>query len=109
MLRLLRNRYHRNVANPAENGGLGFRVSPDVKASLHPEGVVLIHHGRGTVFSANLVGAMIWNGALERWSIQKLTESISNRFQISPQTAQQDTAAFLSQLEAEGLLIPDPT
>lgn len=88
-------------------GELNLRVAPEVKASVHPEGVVLIHHGRGAVFSANRVGARIWNGAAEHWSIQKLTASISNEFHIPPQDALKDAEEFLARLEAEGLLIRD--
>jgi len=67
----------------------------------------LIHLGRGTVFSANRVGAMIWNGAAQRWSLDRVAASISSEFHIPQQTVQQDTAEFLTQLAAEGLLVPD--
>ena len=97
---------HRTSWNqrPAQSG---FHVAPDVKASLHPDGVVLIHLGRGTVFSANRVGAMIWNGAVERWSIERVAESISSELNVAPATVQRDAAEFLAQLTAEGLLVPD--
>jgi hypothetical protein len=84
-------------------------VAPEVKASVHPDGVVLIHVGRGTVFSANLVGAMIWNGAAEGWTIQEVAASISSKFHIPPETARHDAAAFLAQLQAEGLLVANRT
>jgi len=107
MIRLFRSGRRSKAPDQQATGRLRFRVAPDVKASLHPDGVVLIHLGRGTVFSANRVGAMIWNGAAERWSIEKVAESISTEFNIPPQTVQQDAATFLAQLEAEGLLVPD--
>jgi len=107
MMSLFRSGRPRKAPDQQEPGRLRFRVAPDVRASLHPDGVVLIHLGRGTVFSANRVGAMIWNGAAERWSIEKVAESISTEFNIPPQTVQQDAATFLAQLEAEGLLVPD--
>ena len=102
------NRRLRNAPNDLKLGRLRFRVSPDVKASLHPDGVILIHHGKGTVFSANLVGARIWNGAAERWSMGKLAAFISGEFHIPPETAERDAAEFLEQLHAEGLLLADP-
>jgi hypothetical protein len=107
MMSLFRRWRQRQAPNQVEPGGLRFRVAPDVKASVHPDGVVLIHLGRGTVFSANRVGAMIWNGAAQRWSLDRVTASISGEFHIPPQTVQQDTAEFLTQLAAEGLLVPD--
>jgi hypothetical protein len=50
---------------------------------------------------------MIWNGAAERWSLDRVVSSISREFHVSTPTAQQDTADFLSQLAAEGLLVAD--
>ena len=97
----------RNAPNDLEPGRLRFCVAPDVKASLHSDGVILIHLGRVTVFSANLVGARIWSGAAERWSMKKLADFISGEFHIPPETAQRDAAEFLEQLEAEGLLVAD--
>ena len=85
----------------------GFRVAPDVTASIHSEGVVLFHLGRGTIFNANRVGAMIWSGAVERWSLDRVAASISNEFSIAAPTARQDAAEFLAQLAAEGLLVTE--
>ena len=109
MLSLFRSRRPSRAPGDLEPGRLKFRVAPDVKASLHPDGVVLIHLGKGTVFSANRIGAMIWNGAVERWSLQRVAASISGEFHVPPQTVQQDAARFLAELEAEGLLISDPS
>jgi hypothetical protein len=88
-------------------GLLGFRVAPDVKASLHSEGVVLIDIRRGTVFSANRVGAMIWNAAAERWTLPRTAESISREFHIPLQAAQDDATEFVTQLAKQGLLVPE--
>lgn len=107
MLNPFKNWRVRKAPKGLERGHLKLRIAPDVKASMHPDGVVLIHLGRGTVFSANRVGAMIWTGAAERWSIEKVAESISSEFHIAPATVQQDAAEFLAQLTAEGLLVPD--
>lgn len=107
MFSFLRNGRLRKAPKQPEPGHLGFHVAPDVKASVHPNGVVLIHLGRGTVFSANRVGAMIWNGAAERRSLDQVAASISREFHISPQAVQQDAAEFVAQLAAEGLLVSD--
>jgi len=99
-------RSHKTV-NRLDSGDLRFHVAPDVRASLHPDGVVLIHLGRGTVFSANRVGAMIWNGAAQRWSLDRVAASVSTEFHISQQIVRLDAAEFLKELAAEGLLVPD--
>jgi hypothetical protein len=74
---------------------------------LHNEGVVLINVSRGTVFSANRIGAMIWNAAAERWPLDRIAESISSEFHIPAQAAQDDAAEFVAQLAKEGLLEPE--
>ena len=107
MMSFFRNGRPSKALNRVDPRRLGFHVAPEVKASLHPDGVVLIHLGKGTVFSANRVGAMIWNGAAERWSLERVAESISSEFHIPAQTVEQDAAEFLAQLEAEGLLVSD--
>jgi len=59
------------------------------------------------VFSANRVGAMIWNSIEENRSLDSVAEAISSEFRISVQTARKDAALFLAQLESEGLLVSD--
>src|SRR5579872_1872561 len=106
MLNLFRSlKFHR--PEQTRRDSLGFRVAPDVKASRHADGIVLIHLGKGTVFSANRVGAMIWKGAAERQSLDQVAASICHEFHIPSQEAQRDAAEFLAQLAAEGLLLAD--
>lgn len=107
MLNFLRHWRRRQLPSGLHPNQMGFHVAPEVKASRHQDGVVLIHLGRGTVFSANRVGAMIWEGAVERQSFGQVTASISHEFDIPPQTAERDAAEFLAQLAAEGLLVSD--
>ena len=107
ILNLFKKKWPRGAGAGADPDGALFRVAPDVKASRHAGGVVLIHVGRGTVFSANRVGAMIWNGLAEHRSLERIADAISDEFRIPRQTVQQDAAAFLAQLQAEGLLVHD--
>src|SRR5882724_1018102 len=107
MIGFFKGAFSRNESERRQPGRLMFHAAPDVKASLHPDGVVLIHLGTGTVFSSNRVGAMIWKGATERRSLDEVAASISGEFDIPRQTVQRDTAKFLAQLEAEGLLVPE--
>jgi hypothetical protein len=107
MLSLFKSARLRKTPSEPNSGQSGFHKAPDVKASLHPDGVVLIHLGKGTVFSANRVGAMIWNGATEGRSLNQVAASISAEFHIPPQTVQEDATQFLAQLAAEGLLVCD--
>ena len=75
-----------------------------VRASIHEDGVVLMHVGRGRVFSANVVGARIWQGVAEGASVETVAESISREFRVPEQQALADTEAFIGQLERAGLL-----
>src|SRR5262249_43088805 len=90
-------------AKPAaaqQENGLRYRPAPDVKASVHADGVILIQLKTGTVFSANRAGAMIWNGATQRWSLDRVAHSISEMFGIPAQRVRDDTVEFLAQLQA---------
>ena len=107
MLGLFRIRRPQQKSNPFGPGVLGFRVAPGVKASRHSQGLVLIHIARGTVFSANRAGAMIWHAAAERWPLNRIAESISSEFHVPAKTAQDDALEFIAQLAAEGLLVRD--
>lgn len=100
-----RNTFPRGTSCARGTTRLGFEIAPEVKASEHTEGVVFIHHGRGKVFSANRVGALIWKGAAERWSFDQVVETISGEFHIPTETAHRDATEFLAQLAAEGLLV----
>jgi hypothetical protein len=50
---------------------------------------------------------MIWNAAAERWTLDRVAESIGSEFHIPPQAAQRDAAEFVAQLAKEGLLVPE--
>lgn len=107
MLSFLRKPACNKAVRPMGSGLLGFRVAPGVKASSHSQGIVLMNSTRGTVFSANRAGAMIWNGVSERWPLDRIVESISREFQVQPMAAQHDAREFVAQLAAEGLLVRD--
>src|SRR5436190_24351881 len=100
MLSFFRRSHPQASSRRPPHYGLSFHPAPDVKASLHADGVVLIHHAKGTVFSANRVGAMIWKGITERWGVDRVAASISEEFAIPQQTVLDDTVEFLAQLEA---------
>ena len=99
-------KWTRRKQTETPEGLLGFHTAPDVKASPHAEGIVLISHGRGVVFSANRTGAVIWNAAVECGSLARVVESLCREFHIEPDAARNDVQEFIGQLVAEGLLVP---
>jgi len=105
MMNLFWNKRNRTAPDPAEHVTARLCVPPDVKASPHPDGIILIHRERGIVYSANRVGAMIWRAVAEGRSLESVVDSIGGEFRIPRQTAHEDAAEFLAQLEAEGLLL----
>src|SRR5690242_9935031 len=107
MWSFFRERRRQNDPPGIHPGSFQFHVAPDIKASMHPEGLVLMHLGKGTVFASNRAGAMIWEGAVGHWTLDRVAERIGAEFDIPRQTARQDALRFVEELAAEGLLLPD--
>jgi len=82
-----------------------FRTATDVKASAHSEGAVFIHYGKGLVFSTNRVGAVLWNALAQGLDLDAVSESIGSEMNIPIGMVRDDAAAFLAQLETEGLIV----
>jgi PqqD family protein of HPr-rel-A system len=77
---------------------------PQVAASVHDDGLVLLHTGAGRLFAANRTGAHIWQ-ALERGtSIAAIEASLTSHYGLAHERATREVAAFLAQLDRHGLL-----
>ena len=81
-----------------------FSVSPEATASTHDDGIVILHTGKGRVFSSNKSGALIWRGIEQRRSLDSIVEDISGKFQIAGTTARVHTLNFLAALERQALI-----
>ena len=81
-----------------------FSVSPEAAASTHDEGIVILHTGKGRVFSSNKSGALIWRGIEQHRSLDGIVEEISGEFQIAGTTARAHTLNFLAALEQQALI-----
>ena len=81
-----------------------FSVSPEATASAHDGGIVILHTGKGRVFSSNKTGALIWRGIERRHSLDGIVEEISSAFQIAGTTARAHTLKFLAALEQQTLI-----
>jgi hypothetical protein len=81
-----------------------FSVSPEATASTHDDGIVILHTGKGRVFSSNKSGALIWRGIEQRRSLDGIVEEISGEFQIAGATARAHTLNFLAALEQQALI-----
>ena len=83
---------------------LSFSVNPDAAASFHDEGMVVLHTGKGRLFSANGTGASIWRRIEQRLPLGVIADEISGEYQIPRATAREQTAHFLAELERHALV-----
>ncbi len=81
-----------------------FYLSPEASASAHDNGIVILHAGKGRVFSSNKTGALIWRGIEQRRSFDGIVDEISGEFQIAGTTARAHAINFLSALEQQALI-----
>lgn len=81
-----------------------FVVSPEAAASFHDDGIVILHTGKGTVFTANKAGARVWQGIEQRLPSEAIAEEISGVYQLAQSTAREHTFRFLAQLEQHALI-----
>ncbi len=85
--------------------GIGrWLVSPEVQASVHADGAVFLHTGRSVLFSCNRVGAGIWQGVVNGETPRDIAAGISRDYGVAADEVERDTLAFLTQMEAQGIL-----
>jgi UDP-N-acetylglucosamine transferase subunit ALG13 len=81
-----------------------FKVNPEAAASFHDDGVVILHVGKGSLFSANRTGARIWRGVEHQRSLESIVDDVSGEYQIARTTARMHTLDFLTALERQSLI-----
>ncbi|HEX7315674.1 MAG TPA: PqqD family protein [Pyrinomonadaceae bacterium] len=85
-------------------GDLSFIANPEAVASIHDDGIVILHTGKGRLFSSNGTGARIWRGVERRLSPEAIAEEISGEYNIASATAREHTVRFLAELERHTLI-----
>ena len=81
-----------------------FTVSPQATASVHDDGIVILHLGNGGFYTCNGTGARIWRAIERKLSLEAIAEEISNAYQIAVTTARQNAVRFLAELELHALI-----
>jgi hypothetical protein len=81
-----------------------FIVSPEANASVHDDGVVILHLGNGRFYTCNGTGALIWRAIEQRLSLEAIAQEISSTYEIALNTARQHTVRFLAELELHALI-----
>lgn len=75
-----------------------------VAASIHDDGVVLLHTGSGRLFASNRTGARIWEALERSVPVPAIATGITDCYGIPHEKAAREVACFLEQLEHHGLL-----
>lgn len=87
-----------------QSSDFSFILSPEAAASFHDDGVVILHTGKGSLFSSNHTGARIWRGVEQRQSLESIVEELSGEYEIARPTARVHTLNFLAALEQQTLI-----
>ena len=77
-----------------------FRVLPEARASIDPEGITFFHLSSGIIFRANPIAARIWRGAVENQTVATIAAEIASEYGVPLAQVERDTAAFLADLKA---------
>lgn len=80
-------------------------VSPEATASIHDDGIVILHTRRGRLFSSNRTGASIWRCIEQQLPFEVIVEKIGSEYQIARTIAREHTARFLAELERHSLIV----
>jgi len=79
-------------------------VNSEVTASVHDDGLVILHTRSGRLFSANQTGARIWCCIERQIPPEAIADEIGSVYQIAPATAREHTTRFLAELERNNLI-----
>jgi len=87
-----------------QQSDLRFTVNPEATASVHDDGVVILHLGNGRFYTCNGTGARIWRAIKQRLSLEAIAQEISSAYDIAVNTARQHIVRFLAELELHALI-----
>jgi Coenzyme PQQ synthesis protein D (PqqD) len=81
-----------------------FHVSQHVRASISGDGLVLLDVQGGFVLASNLIGARIWELVAQQLGSREIASHLAREFDVPVQRAYSDVIAFVTALEARGLV-----
>jgi hypothetical protein len=87
---------------PESPGALA--VAPEVRASVHENGLVLLHIPSGKIFQSNRTGSQIWQGLSSGLQPDAISTGISRDYDVPRDLVQQHTSAFLTELMRLGFV-----
>jgi hypothetical protein len=80
-------------------------IPPEVRASVHDDGLALLHIPTGRVFLCNRTACRIWQGVTQGLSADAISDQISHECGVERDLVQKHTSSFLADLERRGLVI----
>src|SRR5271170_261247 len=94
ILNRLRAQFSRTAKSPADavdRDQWPLAVSPGARASVHEDGLTILHIPSGRVFVCNRSAARIWQGASKGLSLNEVSEEMSGEYSIPRDIVRQDT------------------
>ena len=85
-----------------------FHISEAVRASISDDGLVLLDVHGGVVLASNSIGARIWQLLESRLDCLEIAGRLAGDYDVPIERTQHDVAAFLTALEAQGLVTAEP-
>ena len=86
-----------------------FRVAPDVHASVSTDGLVILDVRGGLVLASNTIGARIWELIERQVDCRDIAAQLARDFGVPVDRTERDVRAFVTALEARGLVSAEPT
>lgn len=83
------------------------RHNPDTAGRILDGEAVVVTPSDSRMHTLNAVGTWIWDHADGARSVAELAEALQEAFEVDPETARADTAAFVTELEGLGILVLD--
>jgi hypothetical protein len=79
-------------------------VVPEVRASVHENGLVLLHIPSGKIFQSNRTGSQIWQGLSRGLQPDAISMGISHDYGVALDLVRQHTSSFLAELMRHGFV-----
>lgn len=81
-----------------------LHTSPSARASISPDGLVILDVNGGVLLAANAVGARIWQLVQAACTAAEIEQRLVDEYGIPPDRAHADAATFLGDLMARGIV-----
>jgi len=81
-----------------------MKPSAHVRSSINDDGVVLLDIATGRIFSANSIGARIWQGLEDGLSLSAIADRLAAETGADRAVVERDAADFVTTLRARALV-----